>query len=114
MQNVYDSVIKHAKTDEQKAIIDDAFLTYKNGYLKRALAHLSSKSNVLSPMITGPSNFPVRRNEKANQIEHKRLTELLDWDQYAQEKLNKIALGSRSKEDIHSERLSQITKKITF
>jgi hypothetical protein len=30
-------------------------------------------------MITGPSNFPTRRNEKRNNIAHKRLEELLEF-----------------------------------
>lgn len=32
-------------------------------------AWISAKSRCLSPMITGPANFPVRRNEKANRSE---------------------------------------------
>lgn len=40
------------------------------------LASLSAKGRCLSPMITGPANFPTRRNEKANNAERKRSDEL--------------------------------------
>lgn len=108
MQSVYDDVIKIAKTDEQKKVIEAAFIEYKNGYLKKTIAHLSAKSRVMSTMITGGSNFPVHKNEKANAVEHKRLTELLEWDKWAKRKLKEAALGTRSKEDVQSADFARI------
>jgi hypothetical protein len=43
------------------------------------VAQLSAKSNCLSTMITGGSNFPVRRAEKANERERRASDELFDY-----------------------------------
>jgi len=99
MQSAYDNVIQYAKNDEQKQVIEEAFIGYKNGYIKRNLSHLAAKSRVISPMITGPANFPVSRNKKANAVEHKRLTELLDWDEKARERLIATSLDYRTVEE---------------
>lgn len=55
------------------------FARYRDGYQARYLAKLRSDSRCMSVMITGPSNFPTRRNEKRNNIAHKRLEELLEF-----------------------------------
>ena len=43
---------------------------YIAGYKSKFSAWLQAKSRCMSSMITGPSNFPVRRAEKANNSEH--------------------------------------------
>ena len=55
----------------------ELFPRYRDAYRRSTLAHLSAKSRCISTMITGGSNFPVRRAEKANSAEHRRLEELL-------------------------------------
>jgi hypothetical protein len=59
-------------------LLDDRFPLYREAYRKCTLAHLDAKSRCLSTMIAGGSNFPVRRAEKANATEHRRLDELLN------------------------------------
>lgn len=59
--------------------LEAEFARYREGYRSRYLDKLRSDSRCLSWMITGPSNFPTRRNEKRNHIAHKRLTELLEF-----------------------------------
>jgi hypothetical protein len=59
-------------------LLDDCFLLYREAYRKCTLAHLDAKFRCLSTMIAGGSNFPVRRAEKANATEHRRLGELLN------------------------------------
>jgi hypothetical protein len=110
MQSVYDDVMKIAKTDEQRATIDAAFENYRKGYIQKQLAHLQAKSRTLSPMITGPANFPTRRNEKANNAEHKRLEEFLEWDKKALARLKEIARGTRSQEEIKGEQFEIIRR----
>ena len=56
----------------------ELFPKYRDAYKRSTLAHLSAKSRCISSMITGGSNFPVRRAEKANATEHRRLEELLN------------------------------------
>lgn len=56
----------------------ELFPRYRDAYKRGTLAHLSAKSRCISSIITGGSNFPVRRAEKANATEHHRLEELLN------------------------------------
>ena len=57
--------------------LEREFEQYRARYTARFRAYLAAKSRTLSPMITGPSKFPTRRNQKALDSEHRRLLELL-------------------------------------
>lgn len=74
-------------TDENRAEIAAELERFRQGYVKRRLAHLHARSRVLSSMITGPANFPVRRNEKANASADRRWQEL---DSYTKKVLDKL------------------------
>ena len=43
------------------------------------MSWISAQGRCISTMITGDSNFPVRRAEKANQSEHNRYEEFQEW-----------------------------------
>lgn len=49
------------------------------GFVKRAGALVAARGRTMSPMITGPARFPVDRNRKRMDIEHKRIGEYLDY-----------------------------------
>jgi ribosome-associated translation inhibitor RaiA len=51
---------------EQEDLLDELFAIFKDRYRRGYLDTLHSHSRIMSSMITGPANFPVRRNEKAN------------------------------------------------
>lgn len=56
---------------------------YKEKFIQKFSAWMSAKSSCLSSMIAGPSNFPVRRAEKANNSERARYEEFSNWrDRY--------------------------------
>lgn len=76
----YDGLQKliEGKPDMQ-ATLDAEFERYRQGYRQRYLAKLASDSRCVSWMIAGPSNFPVRRMEKRNNVAHKRLEELIEF-----------------------------------
>lgn len=63
--------------------LDEQFERYRNGYKRAFMAWLSAKSRCISSMISGPSNFPVRRAQKANQLEYGRLHALIEFRQKA-------------------------------
>lgn len=47
---------------------------------------LTAKGRCISYMITGPANFPIRRAEKANKLEHARSVEVTTyWDKIVKE-----------------------------
>jgi hypothetical protein len=66
--------LKHGSGDQ----LAELFPRYREAYRRSTLAHLSAKSRCISTLITGGSNFPVRRAEKANTTEHRRLEEVLN------------------------------------
>ena len=75
---------------------------YREGFIKHYCAWLSAKSRVMSPMITGPAKFPTARNDKNLEIEHKRLTEYIEWKERAIERLERN-LGLRDSGIISSD-----------
>lgn len=56
---------------------------YMNKYVSLLSDWLSAKSRCLSTMITGPSNFNTRRNEKANNSEHNKFGYFMEWREKA-------------------------------
>lgn len=62
--NVYEELKKLAHTPEQMAILDGEMSRFKEGYLERSKKLLNAIAGTASPMITGPANFNVSRNNK--------------------------------------------------
>jgi hypothetical protein len=81
---VYDTNIDKAKKLDKLDEFNSKFDRYKSGYLKRYLAYLYSRSGLMSTMITGASNFPVRRMEKKNISVNNKLNELVDYQKYSE------------------------------
>lgn len=79
MRQAYETLSKHAAKGGTQDMLDSEFERYKAGYRKRTEAWLRTHSRCISSMITGPSNFPVRRAQKRNDVEHRRLTELIEF-----------------------------------
>jgi len=86
LDDVVNTLSDFVTEDNQDAIIAD-LERYRDGYIKRQTALLSARSRCLSSMITGPSNFPVRRNQKANDVADRRLNELLEYSKNVLDKL---------------------------
>lgn len=89
MRAVHDSLAPLAKTPEQKAMLKDELERYRQGYLSRKNAMLSAQSRTMSPMIAGPSNFPVRSNQKKLDTADRRMNELLDFQKKAQDAMRR-------------------------
>jgi hypothetical protein len=85
----YETLSSHAPTDEMRAILDTEFARYRAGYKVRTLAYLRSKSRCVSPMIAGPSRFPVQRMEKHYRVCDRRMRELCEYRQRALEAIRK-------------------------
>ena len=80
MNRAYETLSKRAKTPEQKAILNEEMTTFQENYAKKQNELLSSKSRILSPKITGPANFPTRRNQKANDAYHNKYGQFMEWE----------------------------------
>jgi hypothetical protein len=95
LEAVRDHFAPLATTDELRAILAEELERYRQGYRARFLGQLRAASRTLSPMITGPSKFPTRRNEKALDAERRRWKDDAEWCERAQaairRRLNKAA-----------------------
>lgn len=67
--------------EELKAeqVPDEVVNEYTERYKRYFSSYLGAKSNCFSVMITGGSNFPVRRHEKANRSEEKHYEIFREW-----------------------------------
>ncbi len=111
LKSVYDNNLERSKKyNVEIDVFKTGFARYQKGYLKRYLDYLSSRSGLVSTMITGASNFPVARMRKKNDVIHKRLTELVEYS-------NKYDVFIKSPKDAiiktgSSEALEQLEKKL--
>lgn len=58
---------------------DESISDYKSRYERFFSSWLHAKSNTFSVMITGGSNFPIRRHEKANRSEDRHYEIFREW-----------------------------------
>lgn len=72
LEGDYDGLLKHADTDEKKALLENEFSRFRAGYGKRYAAWLHSASRCMSSFVVGPSKFPVDRARKYSRWEHNR------------------------------------------
>lgn len=85
---------------------------YIQNYRKYLSAWLSAKGRCLSSMITGPANFPTRRNEKANRSEENRGKEFFAWRERALEAIKKQELANRSPQEVVNDEWKQVQRNI--
>ena len=76
---------------------------YIAGYKQRFSAWLSAQSRCASSAITGGSGFNVRRAEKANNVEHKRYGELIEWRGKALRAIAKRKEAAKPAEQVQDE-----------
>ena len=65
------------KEDLEK--LGDNAENYKSKYIDKLSTWLTRKSRCLSPMITGGSNFPVAKNNKANDSVYRAFEDFINW-----------------------------------
>lgn len=79
LENDYADLKRMVRSPEEQEILDSEFERYQGGLKRRWEAQLAAHSRCLSWMITGPANFPTRRNQKRQETEHKRRQELVEF-----------------------------------
>jgi hypothetical protein len=85
----FEALAKYADTDDKRATLAAEFERYRDGYRTRYLAMLAAKSRCMSTMITGGSNFPVRRQAKIGDVADKRTRELVEFRERALDAIRK-------------------------
>lgn len=83
VNGLYVKLLGECQTDEQRAVLDVEIERYRQGYLKHYNAVALARSRTANPMVTGPARFPVARNRKRMETEHKRSLEMLEWGRKA-------------------------------
>jgi len=91
IKNVF-SLFADRIAPDQEALFLEEITRYRKGNLSRRLDYLYSRSRVMSAMITGPSKFPTRRNEKHSRSYENKVQAFLDWKKKAIYRIGK-ALG---------------------
>lgn len=74
---------RYATTDAKRATLATEFARYRDGYRRLFVAYLASRSRCMSTMITGPSNFPVRRQARINAVADARSARLTEYRERA-------------------------------
>jgi len=100
VNGVYAKLVEIATTDAMRAVLDAGIIEYKERYLVMLCKYLNARSRTASTMITGGSNFNVRRNQKRVDITQSRLEELLEWRERAQTSLVKRINAARTGEQV--------------
>jgi hypothetical protein len=80
------AALKYSKTSEE---IDAIKTRYQQKFEKLLTAYWNSESNCISAMITGPSNFPVRQQEKRRGWAENKYTEFVEWRNRAKQAIIK-------------------------
>lgn len=77
---------------------------YREKYISKFSDWMGAKGRCISSMITGPSNFPVRKAQKANQSEHNKSVEFSNWRERYFKAVNRVPTKSPEEELILAER----------
>ncbi len=112
VNELYAELWQMARTDEQKQLLATEMERYRQGYLTRMNAFLSSHANVASAMITGPARFPTARNQKRSQWADNKANELLEWDAKAQQAIKRKLLGARPDEEKDAEEWERVKRDV--
>ena len=112
IENLAELVAKHAKDERQQAMAQETFNYYREGYKKFYTNWMAAKSNCISSMITGGSNFPVRRAEKANQREHNHCLALCEFGDKLEKRIVKRFAKAIPKSEQQDNELTKMKKKL--
>jgi len=70
---------KKAEALGREKDFDADFERFRTKFRDLYISSLEARSRVLSPMISGPANFPTRRNQKANNSADARFSEMIEY-----------------------------------
>lgn len=83
IQSFNDKLAAVADSDDRMAEAVAQSERFREGFIKRQSDVWSSRSRMMSTMITGPANFPVRRQEKIWNAFEKKAKDFYDWQDRA-------------------------------
>lgn len=77
-------------------VSEESLADYQSRYERFFSSYLGAKSNCFSVMITGGSNFPVKRHEKANRSEHRHYEIFREWRERAKKAIIRKAQPAKT------------------
>jgi hypothetical protein len=89
MKSTYDDLAKRCETDGQRKTLDEEWARFRPRFAEKYRDMLAAKSRCISPMITGPANFPVEKNRKRMESFERRIDELFDFRKRAIDAIRK-------------------------
>lgn len=110
--SIYNDKLKKAEKKGRVAEFHETFDLLYPRFLKRKLTIISRRSGLLSTMITGGSNFPVRSQKKKQDSYHNALTDYIDYANYFSDKLNKAIFKSEAIKSGESDTLEKLREKL--
>ena len=110
--SIYNDKLKKAEKKDRVAEFHETFDLLYPRFLKRKLTIISRRSGLLSTMITGGSNFPVRSQKKKQDSYHNALTDYIDYANYFSDKLNKAIFKSEAIKSGESDTLEKLREKL--
>ena len=98
--------------DDQRAYLAEQLPIFKARYLEHCRRLTAARGNCVSTMIAGPSNFPVRRAEKANATERRRYEEYEVWLKKARAAIAKGIAARKTAEQVDQESMGAVKSMI--
>ncbi len=98
MEDIYNELLPYAKTDEQRAILNEEVSSLSEKLATRQNAINSAEGGVVSSMIAGPARFPVARMQKKNEAIHKKNVEYTEFKERAMNSIKKKLKGEAVEE----------------
>lgn len=110
LKSVYEELEPLAKSDAQKEILLSELQRYKEKYISMTNAIAGAGSRVMSTMITGAANFPVKANEKKFETYRNRVNERTEFSEKAVEGIKKKLKGAMTDQEVKSEYFKKLEK----
>lgn len=97
-----------------EAASDDTKKLYTQRFIAHLTKYIAAKSRVVSPMISGPSNFPVRQQEKYRNWEHSAYEKFSEFRNKALNGIKKQIQNEKPSHEIDAEAWKSIESKILW
>ncbi|MEA3225804.1 MAG: hypothetical protein U9Q07_07615 [Planctomycetota bacterium] len=112
LKEITDDLLKFANSEEQKTILRIEMAQFVQRYTRKFREMLGAKSRTLSPMVTGPSKFPTRRNQKRLDTESRRLHELEDVERKGRKSIERKVVAAKTAEEAEAEDIAGMKKDV--
>lgn len=111
MATFFNRVLKVAGEERKDEALAE-LSSFRERYRDRQISLLRRRGGLMSTMVTGPSNFPVRRQQKKSDAYHNALTEHIEWTRRVTEKILRKFADKEAVRTGDAEAVDQLKKKI--